>query len=228
VLPPLPLPGADLNDEELVGRDSPFPPDVAPVELRGIEDVEIDAGVDHPHLVRTELARRDDHLLDVLADRDDGAQPDVELRPVERVEREGDAAVDDDRGTPPPEERRGQGDGMRDALVDVDDVDGTLAVDARELRRRRHVEFVPHRKRDEIDAGGGAPFADLSVAARDDGHPVSAPVQVLRELEHLHDRARVEVPLLEHLQDRQRGHAALPKNSRTFSATKSRSASASS
>ena len=101
------------------------------------------------------------------------------------------------------EERRNERDRVRNPLVDVRR--GPRRARRRAARARRALprsNACRSGSAHELEpALARARRRHVPVRPRDDRHPVPAPRQPLRELEHLHDAAGVEAPLLEDLED---------------------------
>src|SRR5581483_10416626 len=97
-LPAFPIADADLRNEKEIVRNLLLPPERARVPSLRIEERDIGSRVNNGDLVIGKPAAGDDHILDLLADRDDAIDA---LRPVlaaiPDIERKRHAAIDDER-----------------------------------------------------------------------------------------------------------------------------------
>ena len=118
----------------------------------GMKAREVGAGVDHLDLVAGH-AGGDEAPLDRLADGDDGGDAPVRVaEAVPAVEREADAAVQDEHGDLD-EEAGDQRERPRPALLAVDDVDALARGSAaRASRRDGEIDLAAHRERRVGDA----------------------------------------------------------------------------
>ena len=199
LLPTFPVAHADLRDEEAIIGDGLLAPERARIPLRGIEAVDVGAGVDDDDLLRRQAAALDDDAADLFADGDDAIDAArAELGAIPAVERKRHAAIGHERAGGL-RQRGHERQRVRDALVHVHDVGA--AQQAPQPARADHVERVAHRQRLEAHAVLRGFGRERGTGTADDRHVVPALAQPGGGLKHLMHRAGVELIELEDLEN---------------------------
>ena len=218
----LPAPDADLRDQVVLGAERELTTHAEAVHA-GVKASHVRPRVDDVDLLRGDALSHEPPLDRLRYRHHRRHAPRGVAEPVEGVEREADAAVQDEDGDPR-EQPRHEGEGARLALLGVHDLDPVLANDAHKDGDGLHVDLGAHGQGIVRETSFRALLHPALARPCGDDDVVPALLEPAGQLEELYGRSREVVALRIELEDAER-LAHFLKNALTPATTSSISAS---